>query len=184
MAARGDVRAALAAVCFPLSSYFMAEQSFPKIGHFKSIADFQAHLSALNLDLPCDDRILSAAQGSPLAQPLMLDEFKIGNRWCIHPMEGWDGTTGGEPTDLVLRRWSHFGQSGAKLIWGGEAFAVQSDGRANPNQLCHINEATTEKSLRQLLSTLLAAHRDSFGNADDLLIGLQLTHSGRFCRPN
>ncbi len=68
----------------------MAEQPFPKIGHFKSIADFQAHLSALNLDLPCDDRILSAAEGSPLGQPLMLDEFKIGNRWCIHPMEGWD----------------------------------------------------------------------------------------------
>jgi len=161
----------------------MAEQSYPKIGHFKSIADFQAHLSSLNFDLPFDDRILSAAEGSPLGQPLMLDDFRIGNRWCIHPMEGWDGTTDGQPTDLVLRRWSHFGQSGAKLIWGGEAFAVQPDGRANPNQLCNFSESTTEKSLRQLLSTLLNAHRDSFGKTEDLLVGLQLTHSGRFCRP-
>ena len=82
----------------------MAEQSFAKIGHFKSIGEFAVHLASLSLDLPCDDRILSGAEGSPLAQPLMLDEFKIGNRWCIHPMEGWDATAGGEPTDLVLRR--------------------------------------------------------------------------------
>ena len=27
-------------------------------------------------------------------------------------------------------------------------------------------------------------HRKSFGSDDDLLVGLQLTHSGRFCRPN
>ena len=27
------------------------------------------------------------------------------------------------------------------------------------------------------------AHRKSFGKTDDLFVGLQLTHSGRFCRP-
>jgi NADPH2 dehydrogenase len=32
--------------------------------------------------------------------------------------------------------------------------------------------------------TAVAAHRQQFGTTDDLLIGLQLTHSGRFCRPN
>ena len=55
-------------------------------------------------------------------------------------MEGWDATTGGKPTELVTRRWQRFGQSGAKLIWGGEAVAVRPDGRANPNQLV-INRA-------------------------------------------
>ena len=50
-------------------------------------------------------------------------------------MEGWDGTADGEPSDLTTRRWERFGISGAKLIWGGEAVAVQHDGRANPNQL-------------------------------------------------
>src|SRR4051812_24188143 len=108
---------------------------YPKVGHFKSVGEFAAHLSALGVELPCDERILSAADSSPLGQPIEVDGFKIGNRWCIHPMEGWDGTTGGEPTEQVIRRWQHFGESGAKLIWGGEAFAVQPDGRANPNQL-------------------------------------------------
>src|SRR5262249_12490992 len=31
---------------------------------------------------------------------------------------------------------------------------------------------------------LVAAHQERFGRTDDLLVGLQLTHSGRFCRPN
>ena len=59
----------------------------------------------------------------------------VGNRFTALPMEGWDGTTDGGPTDLVRRRWRRFGRSGAKLIWGGEAVAVEPDGRANPNQL-------------------------------------------------
>lgn len=131
-------------------------QPFPKIGHFKTTAEFKAHLAALNLDLPCDDRILSAAEGSPLADPLRCDDLVIGNRWAIHPMEGWDGTTDGRPSEHTLRRWAHFGAAGAKLIWGGEAFAVQPDGRANPNQLCHAgDEAQTEQTLRSLIDTLL-----------------------------
>src|SRR5688572_7469340 len=103
---------------------------FPKIGHLKTLADFRAHLLSLKIQLPCDEQLLSAAQGSPLAQPADLGGSRIGNRWCIHPMEGWDATTTGEPTQHTLRRWEHFGASGAKLIWGGEAYSVQPDGRA------------------------------------------------------
>src|SRR5439155_21366867 len=78
-----------------------------------------------------------------------------------------------------------FGERGAKLTWGGEAFAVQGDGRANPNQLAIVDDDVdrAEKGVRNLFDTLVAAHRDKFSRTDDLLIGLQLTHSGRFCRP-
>ena len=165
----------------------MAEESFPKIGHFKDVASFRARLAELELDLPLDDAVLSAADGSPLAQPLDVgDGFVVGNRWCIHPMEGWDGTTDGQPSEHTIRRWKHFGESGAKLIWGGEAFAVQSDGRANPNQIGVIDDDVDRASrgVETLLDTLVTAHRDRFGKTDDLLVGLQLTHSGRFCRPN
>src|SRR5262249_16271671 len=106
----------------------------------------------------------------------------IGNRFCILPMEGWDGTTDGRPSDLTRRRWRNFGLSGAKLIWGGEAVAVRHDGRANPNQLV-MNEATqTDIAARRGL--LVETHRERFGDTDDLLVGLQLTHSGRFARPH
>jgi hypothetical protein len=72
---------------------------------------------------------------SPFARPLVDGAVRVGNRFCVLPMEGWDGTTAGEPSDLTRRRWQRFGASGAKLVWGGEAVAVRHDGRANPNQL-------------------------------------------------
>jgi NADPH2 dehydrogenase len=169
----------------PYAAVSMAEMTYPKVGHFKDIAAFKAQLSTLNLNVPCDDKILSADEASPLAQSFDLDGLTIGNRWCIHPMEGWDGTLTGEPTEHTLRRWEHFGQSGAKLIWGGEAFAVQSDGRANPNQIGVIDDDVprAEAGARLLLKKLTDAHHKRFGRTEDLLVGLQLTHSGRFCRP-
>ena len=99
-------------------------------------------------------------------------------------MEGWDGTRDGEPTDLTRRRWRNFGISGAKLMWGGEAVAVRHDGRANPQQL--MMSPRTVGAIAALREELVAAHRERFGsNADgDLYIGLQLTHSGRFARPD
>ena len=62
-------------------------------------------------------------------------------------MEGWDGDADGSPTDLVRRRWRRFGESGAKLVWGGEAVAVTHDGRANPRQLV-IDHSTVEPARR------------------------------------
>lgn len=155
---------------------------YPRVAQFKSVAALREHLAELGLDLPVDDSILTAAEGSPLAQPLAIGSFTVGNRWCIHPMEGWDSNLDGTPSDLNRRRWRHFGRSGAKLIWGGEAAAVQADGRANPRQLM----ATPEHrgGLADLLWQLQDAHRAACGTTDDLLVGLQLTHSGRFSRPD
>jgi 2,4-dienoyl-CoA reductase-like NADH-dependent reductase (Old Yellow Enzyme family) len=164
-----------------------AAKEFAKIGRFKDVASFKAHVASLGISLPCDERILSAAEGSPMRAPLDIGGFVVGNRWCIHPMEGWDGTTDGQASEHTVRRWQHFGQSGAKLIWGGEAFAVQGDGRANPNQIGIVDGdlARAEKGVGSLFRALLQAHREKFGatSGDDLLVGLQLTHSGRFCKP-
>ena len=157
---------------------------YPRIGAHKSVDAFRDHLKSLGLDLPVDDAPLSADQRSPLAEPLTVGTMSVGNRWCVHPMEGWDGTPEGRPSEHTIRRWRHFGESGCKLIWGGEAFAVRADGRANPNQLCDLSDQGA--SLRLLLETLQSAHRGKFGPDadDDLLVGLQLTHSGRFARPH
>ncbi len=159
----------------------MAIERFARVGHFKTPAEFRAHLASLDLNLPLDDEILTAPN-SPLAAPFDYKGFAIGNRFCIHPMEGWDGDTDGNPSDHTVRRWRNFGLSGAKLIWGGEAVAVRPDGRANPNQLYAADH--TKAGLGQLRAELLEAHADHIGPSDDLYIGLQLTHSGRFCRPN
>jgi 2,4-dienoyl-CoA reductase-like NADH-dependent reductase (Old Yellow Enzyme family) len=140
-------------------------------------------VASLRLDLPCEDAIATGAE-SPLAKPIegaFINGKRIGNRYAVQPMEGWDGTTSGGITAEVLRRWQRFGESGAKLIFGGEAMAVRPDGRANPNQL--IISDRTKADLAKLRETLVAAHRERYGKVDDLVIGFQLTHSGRFCKP-
>ena len=160
----------------------MNKPAYPKIAQMRSVERLHERLSELGMQLPCDEQLLSAATGSPLAQPLHVSGLKIGNRWCIHPMEGWDANRDGSPSELTLRRWQRFGASGAKLIWGGEAAAVQPTGRANPNQT--LATASNEAGLRTLLETLRNAHLASGQSLDDLVVGLQLTHSGRFCKPN
>ena len=152
-----------------------------RVPSLKSVADFRAHLKSLQLDLGMDDEIVQG-DDSPLRQKASWRGRTIGNRWAIHPMEGWDGTATGGVTEPMIRRWKRFGESGAKLIWGGEAMAVRPDGRANPRQL--ILNRENQAGVAQLREALLASHREKFGATDDLIIGFQLTHSGRFCRPH
>jgi len=151
------------------------------IGAIKTLAAFRDRVDALGIALHCDDQI-AIGREAPLAQSYTLRDGKtVGNRFCIHPMEGWDGTADGLPTELTHRRWRRFGESGAKLIWGGEAVAVSHDGRASPNQL--VIDRRTVHALRALREDLVMAHQTRCGPADDLLVGLQLTHSGRYARP-
>jgi 2,4-dienoyl-CoA reductase-like NADH-dependent reductase (Old Yellow Enzyme family) len=156
---------------------------YPRIATLKTAAALRSHLERSGIPLAFDDELIVPAE-TPLAKPIVVEDVRIGNRFCILPMEGWDGTSDGQPSDLTRRRWRHFGRSGAKLIWGGEAVAVRHDGRANPNQL--LMTPGTQPALAGLRDELIAAHRARFGSdADaDLFVGLQLTHSGRYARPD
>ena len=142
---------------------------------------FRAHLQNLDVQIPCDATIVSGTE-SPLRVPLVRGPFKIGNRIAVQPMEGWDATRDGAPSENTFRRWKNFGRSGGKLVWGGEAVAVSHEGRANPNQL--LASPRTQERLAELRTVLRHEHIQTTGSDDDLLVGLQLTHSGRYCRPN
>lgn len=156
--------------------------NYPRMARLRDAKTFRQHIEQLGIDLPFDEEVLSG-DASPLAQPYrLLNGRLVGNRFCTSPMEGWDGTEEGKPSEQTIRRWRNFGRSGAKLIWGGEAVAVRHDGRANPNQLV-INENNL-KALEKLRLALFDEHDAHFESSDDLYAGLQLTHSGRFCRPN
>ena len=159
----------------------MSNQNYLHLGGVHGVEAFQHHLREHQIVIPCDVE-LEAGSNSPLARPLTTNGLRIGNRFAIHPMEGWDGTLDGKPTELTTRRWRNFGRSGAKLIWGGEAVAVLHEGRANPNQLL-INEHTRD-DLSRLRDALIDEHRKATASVDDLVIGLQLTHSGRYSQPN
>ena len=158
------------------------EPRYPRVASLKTATALRRHLESSGITLDFDDE-LAPVGASPLGSPLTVHDLTIGNRFCILPMEGWDGTLDGRPSELTIRRWKHFGQSGAKLIWGGEAVAICNEGRANPNQL--VLEERTKAALAQLRETLVSEHTTRFGAraTDDLYVGLQLTHSGRFARP-
>ena len=153
---------------------------YRRIASLRTPGQLQEHLDRLGLTLPL--RALRPGDADPLAQPYDVSGVSVGNRFCIQPMEGWDGTPDGAPTELTTRRWQRFGSSGAKLVWGGEAVAVSRDGRANPHQLLIDDERVA--ALSALRRGLVEAHDHAFGRTDDLLVGLQLTHSGRFARPH
>lgn len=152
-----------------------------RLGSVRDVAHFKEHLDGLRLKIPCDLELLRGAE-SPLAQPIVREGVKIGNCFAVQPMEGWDGTSDGNPSEHTVRRWQRFGRSGAKLIWGGEAVAVCHEGRANPNQL--LAAPHTRAGLERLRSALIEEHRQVSGSDEGLLIGLQLTHSGRYSCPN
>jgi NADPH2 dehydrogenase len=159
----------------------MSDGAIVRLGTLRDVGHFQSHLQALGLQIPCDPQVVTGSE-SALRWPLDRGPFKIGNRIAVQPMEGWDATADGVPSENTIRRWQRFGRSGGKLIWGGEAVAVSHKGRANPHQL--LAAPRTQQSLAHLRTELRREHILTTGSDDGLVIGLQLTHSGRYCRPN
>ena len=139
---------------------------------YKTPADVVADADRLGLS-----HIAMSDDLSVMFTPIEVGGRSVGNRWAIQPMEGCDGTLDGLPDDLTFRRYVRFGSGGAKLIWG-EATAIADDARMNPRQLwLHDGSAA---AIEKMLADCRAAHRAVCGRDRDLLLGLQLTHSGRF----
>ncbi len=149
-----------------------------------TVTALRDYVAGLGVEIPIADTVSGTGA---LSTPITITDgaagaLQVGNRWCILPMEGWDAETDGRASELVRRRWRRFGSSGAKLIWGGEAVAVRPDGRANPRQLVSAPDRVDD--FARLLADLVAAHREAGFVTDDLVVGLQLTHSGRWSRPD
>jgi NADPH2 dehydrogenase len=138
---------------------------------FHTVDDIRAEVERLGLTLRFHEDF------APLFRPVRIGDFTVGNSLCVQPMEGCDATLDGRPDELTYRRYRRFGAGGAKLIWA-EAAAVLDEARANSRQLV-INEST-QPDLARMLALCRHAHRETFGRDDDLLVGLQLTHSGRY----
>lgn len=116
---------------------------------------------------------------SVLQMPLELHNRKIQNRIVFHPMEGCDGTADGAVDELTYRRYMRFAKSGAGIIWF-EATAVTAEGRANPRQL-FLNEKTKD-SFKKLISDIKTTALKECGFEPIIIV--QLTHSGRFSKPD
>lgn len=130
------------------------------------------YLTESGLDIPfTDDRKV-------LSSPLSIGKWTAPNRILYQPMEGCDGTAEGSPDILTRRRYARFAAGGPGIIWL-EAVAICESGRANPRQL-RLKDSTLDdfKSLiLSIKSTCLVEH------GYEPLVILQLTHSGRYSKP-
>ena len=156
------------------------KQEYAKVTQFKTLDSFREYLKEQSIEIGLSE--LPPAGSSALAQKLEYNDRVIGNRWAILPMEGWDCAADGSPSEFTRRRWLNFAASGAKLIYGTEAAAVMHTGRSNTRQLMAARH--TQDALKNMCTEMRSVHKEKFGTDDDLLIGLQLTHSGRYSHPN
>ncbi len=142
--------------------------------NFRSLAELRAKIEALGLSIVLDEDI------SPIRRQIAIESFKTPNALGVHPMEGCDGKADGSPDELTIRRYERFATGGAGLLWF-EATAVTPEGRANPRQLW-LHESNV-REFAQLVRRTDEIARRQFGTGHSPLKILQLTHSGRYCRP-
>ena len=117
---------------------------------------------------------------SILKEKVQAGGLSIPNSLAIHPMEGCDGDSQGQPGKLTMRRYQRFAAGGAGLIWG-EATAVVGEARANPRQLW-LNEKSKD-SFGEMVAMMRQVAAESMGPGHKPVIVAQLTHSGRYSRP-
>ena len=158
--------------------------SYPRVASLKTAAAFRAHLERSRIPLAFDDE-LAAPAASPLAQPIDVDGVRVGNRFCILPMEGWDGTArrrADRPHAPALAQLRHQRRE-ADL---GRRSGRRPARRPRESESAADHAAARSRRSRRCARSCVASHRERFGpNADsDLYVGLQLTHSGRYARPN
>ena len=139
-----------------------------------SIEAFKKLTASLGLEIETSE------DTSILTQPVDLGPIIAPNSMATQAMEGCDGDNLGRPTALTYRRYERFAAGGAGVIWG-EAIAVVPEGRANPRQLW-LNEKSKD-AMAELITRMRQAARERFGADHHPVIVAQLTHSGRYSKP-
>ena len=114
-----------------------------------------------------------------ITAPIDIYGRKVSNRVLFQPMEGCDGTADGAVGELTARRYLRFAEGAPGIIWF-EATAVCNEGRANPRQL-YINENTVG-SFKDIVGKIKAESMALHGFEPIIIV--QLTHSGRYSKPN
>lgn len=140
----------------------------------EKIEDLRKLAASLSIEIPVQEDV------SILGEPVKIGPFTAPNRLAVNPMEGADGDNAGNPGALTLRRYKRFTAGGCGIIWA-EAIAVVVEGRANPRQLW-LNDQS-KATFAKLITQSRQSARDSMGKSHNPIIVAQLTHSGRYSKP-
>jgi len=138
-----------------------------------SANELEATLAELGLSLPI------SGDSSVLGQHVKIGDRITPNRFVALPMEGCDAKQDGSPGKLTFRRYERMAAGGAGIIWL-EACAVMHEGRSKPTAL-HLHDANVE-TYGALVTHMRQAAQTAMGH--EIICILQLTHSGRYCKPD
>mgnify|MGYP003586234247 CR=1 FL=1 len=139
----------------------------------KTVEELREELGRIGARLPL------SADLAVLGEPVEVAGRRLANRFVVQPMEGVDAEgADGAPGELTFRRYRRFAAGGSGLIWF-ESAAVVPEGRSGPRQLM-LNEANVDVWKRLVDETRRAARAEGCG---EVVLLLQLTHSGRYSRP-
>lgn len=141
---------------------------------YKTLQEVEKDCSEMGLGIQLSDDF------EVFKKNLKINNKVIPNSLAVHPMEGCDGKEDGGPGELTVRRYDRFARGGAGLIWF-EAVSVVPEGRAAKRQLW-ISENNAEE-FGKLYQNMVSAAAEEFGKDFKPLCIMQLTHSGRFSRP-
>ncbi|MCK5850541.1 MAG: FAD-dependent oxidoreductase [Kiritimatiellae bacterium] len=141
--------------------------------HMKNLGELKSTLKAMDLSLPIDKDL------SILGDTITVAGKSVPNRFAVQPMEGFDSTPNGAPSELSHRRYQRYAKGGFGLIWF-EATAVMGEARSNPGQLWIHGDNVSE--FRKLVEATRETAMKNSGR--DIMCILQLTHSGRYSKPD
>ena len=135
---------------------------------YRHLNELKEDIIQAGVELPVSERLDILKTSLPLYGKL------LPNRLVNHPMEGCDGTSEGAPDELTFRRYERFAAGGAGLLWV-EACAINHEGRGNARHLFLCRD--TLPAFRKLYDRLVSSAKEPYTI-------LQLTHAGRYSKPN
>lgn len=138
---------------------------------YKNLDAFVHDIDELGVHLPIDTDL------SVLSKPIQVLGKTVKNRIAIQPLECFDSSTEGTPSDLVFRRYRRFSAGGSGLIWF-ESCSTTPNSRTSRWQA-----RITEKNL-PVFQRLLYEIRDSASDGVPPFVIVQITNSGRNSRLN
>ncbi|MFX0074462.1 MAG: flavin oxidoreductase/NADH oxidase [Candidatus Hermodarchaeota archaeon] len=143
---------------------------------YKTLEDLKNELNRLSIPLKI------SANTENLNETIQSKSIIIPNRLSIQPMEGFDATIKGTPSELTFRRYKRYAEGGVGLIWF-EATAISEFCRSNDHQLV-LSEANLEEFKRLASFTRTHCNRtlESLGFKNKCRLILQLNHSGRYSK--
>ncbi len=141
---------------------------------FSSKTEILKKAEDLGIELPLQDSIESLFENTEVGSK------EIPNRMAVQPMEGFDAELDGSPGELTFRRYNRYARGGSGLIWF-EATSVVPEGHSNPRQLM----ITTRNldSFKRLVEQTKSVAYQALRSSKDVFCVLQLTHSGRYSKP-